>query len=120
MKCRTCSTDLPADAIGGVCRPCLQARSRNELLRLQENFIESLAGGTMELRLSRHRPGDTAHIQLVQEPNQAYCGAALLPPQRRSRLRYTDAARPAICPGCLVVFDQIWTKVTIRQERDAG
>jgi hypothetical protein len=90
------------------------------LLRIQESFIEQLAAGTMDLRLSRNRPGDIAHMQLIQDPAQAYCGAALLAPQRRSRLKFTDAARPAICPGCLVVFDQIWTRVTIRQEKAAG
>jgi hypothetical protein len=120
MNCRLCNAVLPPEGIGRVCRPCLLKQSRDELLRIQESFIEQLADGTMELRLSRHRPGDTAHLQLIQEPQQAYCGAALLPPQRRSRLRFTDAARPAICPGCLVVFDQIWTRVTIRQEKAAG
>lgn len=120
MKCPTCRAVLSEGAL--ACVPCLLKKSRDALLAQQENFVERLAAGKMDLRLSRQRPGSTAHLELLADPrpNQAYCGVALLPPQRRTRLTYTDAARPAICPGCLVVFDQIWIKVTIRQEQAAG
>lgn len=120
MKCRTCTAVLPADAIGQTCRACLQKACRTELLRRQLDFVEQIAAGKMEMRLARNRAGAPAHLEMLGDSMQSYCDAPLLPPQRRTRLAYTEGARAAVCPACLVVFDQLWQQATIARERAAG
>ena len=103
MICPTCTRPVPAGVM--FCELCTRAASDRAVRQYQYAPLRQVIAGRDRL-IVRAVQGRYRHVQMFGT-KETYCGIALSPGHRTSRLDYDPAELRSICAKCRAKLDEL-------------